>query len=54
MGMAIFGAATALISVLFGFTMGLLVGKNSSDVGSVTYLPLKPQIHITGEGEKED
>ena len=49
MGMAIFGAATALISVLFGFAMGLAVGKNSSEVGSVTYLPLNPKTHITGD-----
>ena len=49
MGMAIFGAVTALVSVLLGFAMGLAVGKNSSDVGSVTYLPLTPQTYITGD-----
>ena len=53
MGMAIFGAATALISVLFGFTMGFLVGKNSSESGSVTYLSPMTDFHWTGKGEKE-
>ena len=49
MGMAIFGAVTALASVLLGFAMGLAVGKNSSEVGSVTYLPLNFKTNITGD-----
>ena len=47
MGLAIFGAVTALVSVLLGFTMGFAVGKNSSEVGSVAYL--SPDTHITGD-----
>lgn len=49
MEMAILGAVTALISVLLGFTMGFAVGKNSSEVESVTYLSTEPQTHITGD-----